>query len=92
VSDPESSDKRILVELKETDPGRVFQLTAIFPPGFQVAPGQTAQLSVKSNKAQSPVIVVPIRQFPPQPGVSRSLALPKVMSQNPPVPPAAGHP
>jgi hypothetical protein len=84
-------DKAIKVELKEINPGRVFQLVAAFPPGFQVAAGQEAELSVKSNNAQHPVITVPIRQLSHQaviPGPSHL----KAMSQNPPSPQASGHP
>ncbi len=92
LSDPEVSDKRVSVEIKETAPGRVFQLAAVFPPGFRLAPGQQAQLSVKSNNAERPVIVVPIRQAQLRPGMSPPLAHPKPMSQNPPPLPATGHP
>jgi hypothetical protein len=92
LSDPEASDKRISVEIKEMTRGRVFQLAAIFPPGFQIAPGQQVRLSVKSNNAERPVIIVPIRQLQRQPATSPPLAHPKPMSQNPPPPPATGHP
>jgi copper(I)-binding protein len=93
LSDPEASDKRVSVEIKETTPGRIFQLAAAFPPGFQIAPGQQVQLSVKSNNAERPVIVVPVRQVQRQPAMSPPLAHPKPMSQNPPPHlPATGHP
>jgi hypothetical protein len=92
LSDPEASDKRISVELKETTPGRAFQLAAVFPPGFQIVPGQQAQVKIKSNNAENPVIVVPIRQVQRQPAMSTPLAHPKPMSQNPPPLPATGHP
>jgi hypothetical protein len=93
LSDPKASDERIRVEIKETTPGNGFQLAAIFPPGFQIAPGRQAQLSVKSNNAQFPVIVVPIKQEAQrQPAISTPLAHPKAMSQNPPPLQATGHP
>jgi hypothetical protein len=92
LSDPEASDKRVSVEIKETIPGRAFQLVTVFPPGFQIAPGQQAQLSVKSDNAERPVIVVPIRQIPRQPAMSPLLAHPRAMSQNPPPLPATNHP
>jgi hypothetical protein len=63
LSDPEVSDQRVSVELKEIVPGRIFRLAAAFPPGYQLGPGQKAQLSVKSNNAQHPVIIVPILQI-----------------------------
>jgi hypothetical protein len=92
LSDPEVSDKRASVELKTITPGRSFQLAAVFPPGFELAPGQQAQLSVKSDNASRPVISVPIRQFSRQPAMPLLPAHPKAMSQNPPPPPATGHP
>jgi hypothetical protein len=63
LSDPQASDKRIVVELKETVPGRSFRLAAAFPPDFELAPGQEAHVSVKSNNAERPLIVVPIVQW-----------------------------
>ncbi len=100
LSDPEVSDKRVSVELKEMSPGRVYQIAAIFPPGFQIAPGQEVQVSIKSNNEHHPVIVVPIRQYARQPVMAAPLAHPtpmvhpKVMSQSPPPPPlpTTGHP
>ncbi|MGD0816235.1 MAG: DUF1573 domain-containing protein [Verrucomicrobiota bacterium] len=62
LSNPESSDPRVSVELKEITPGRLFKLIAVFPPGFKMAPGQSAQLSVKSSIARNPLIEVPIFQ------------------------------
>jgi hypothetical protein len=92
LSDPEASDKKVSVELKEMTPGRVFQLAAVFPPGFQLAPGQQMQLSIKSNNAERPVITVPVWQAQRLPAVSQPPAHPKAMSQNPPPLPATGHP
>ena len=92
LSDPEVSDPKISVELKETSPGRAFQVTTVFPPGYQIASGQSVQLSVKSNNPDRPVIVVPIRQYPRQPVMSAPLAHPKAMSQNPPPVPTTGQP
>jgi hypothetical protein len=92
LSDPTASDERVGVQIKEISPGRVFQLAAVFPPGFQIAPGRQVQLSVKSNNAERPVLVVPVRQIPRQPALSPPLAHPKPMSQNPPPLQAAGHP
>src|SRR5206468_4981017 len=42
----------VTVGIKETDPGRSFNLTVDFPPGFQVEPGQKVELAVKSNHAK----------------------------------------
>jgi hypothetical protein len=92
LSDPESSDTNVTVQLKELSPNRAFQLVAVFPPHFQLVPGERAEVSVKSNNADRPIIVIPIRQFLRQPVMSPPMAHPKVMSQNPPQPPATGHP
>jgi hypothetical protein len=92
LSDPEASDKRVSVELKESIPGRVFRLAAVFPPGFQIAPGQQVQLSVKSNSAERPVIIVPVTQAQRRSAASTPLAQPKAISQNLPPLPATGHP
>jgi hypothetical protein len=92
LSDPEASDKRVSVQLKEITPGRVFQLAAVFPPGFQIVPGRQAQLSVKSNNAERPVIVVPVRQVQRPPPPPPPPAHPKPMSQNPPTPQPTSHP
>jgi hypothetical protein len=92
LSNLEVSDKRISVTLKTITPGKIFQLAAVFPAGFQLSPGQPTQVTVKSDNAEFPVITVPIRQFPRQPAVSPPPAHPRVMSQNPPPVPAAGRP
>ncbi|MGD0814109.1 MAG: DUF1573 domain-containing protein [Verrucomicrobiota bacterium] len=93
LSDPEASDKRISVALKETKPGSVFQLAAVFPPGYQVATGKPTQVSVKSNNPQQPVITVAIRQMQQrQPAMNPPQVHPRAMTQNLPTPPVAGHP
>ena len=92
LSDLEVSDKKISVEMQETTPGRVFQIAAVFPPGYQVAPGQDVHVSVKSNNPEQPVIVVPVRQYPRQPVMSAPLVRPRSMSQNPPPVPTIAHP
>ena len=56
------------VQLKETQPGRQFTATVTFPQGFEIAPGQKTELSIKSSLALMPVIKVPIQQaLRPQP-------------------------
>ncbi len=37
LSDPEASDKRISVEIKEINPGRIFQLATVFPPDSRLS-------------------------------------------------------
>ncbi len=52
------------VQLKEHQPGRYFSLTVTFPAGFEITPGDTVELSLKSNHPQFPVIKVPVQQSP----------------------------
>jgi hypothetical protein len=87
-------DKTIKAEIQELNPGRVFHLVLSFPPGFRLMPGQRAQVSVKSNNPERPLITVPVSQFPRQPAMVPAYARPRVMSQPVPVPAfqAAGHP
>jgi hypothetical protein len=89
LSDPMASDEKIGVTIKEINPGRVFQLAAVFPPGFKIVPGRQVQVKIKSDSAERPVIVVPIYQSQPPP------AQPKAMDKNSPPPPplpTTGHP
>ncbi|MCX6903986.1 MAG: DUF1573 domain-containing protein [Verrucomicrobia bacterium] len=51
--------KGVEVQIKEERPGQEFILTLNFPAGFDVAPGEKVELSVKSNHPQFPVIKVP---------------------------------
>src|ERR1035437_10545633 len=66
LSEPAVNAKGVDVQLKELQPGRYFTLTVSFPAGFEIAPGEKVELSVKSNHPQFPVIKVPVRQ-PPRP-------------------------
>jgi hypothetical protein len=65
LSDPAVSAKGVDVLLKELQPGRYFSVTLTFPAGFELAPGKSAELSLKSNHPQFPVIKVPILRPPP---------------------------
>lgn len=67
LSGPKVSDPRAMVELKTIVPGRYFQLAAAFPPGFNLSPKQSVQLSVNSDNASRPVITVPVRQESAEP-------------------------
>jgi hypothetical protein len=52
------------VRLKETQPGRMFNLTVDFPAGFQVKPDQKFEVTLKSNHPKFSLIKVPV--FQPQ--------------------------
>ncbi len=65
LSDPTVNAKGVAVELKELQPGRLFNVTMTFPEGFQIPQGEMVELNVKSDQPQNPVIKVPITQPPP---------------------------
>lgn len=51
--------------LKELQPGRVFNIVVRFPEGFEIPPGQRAELSLKTSHPQFPTLKVPIYQIAP---------------------------
>ena len=65
LSAPVISDPRASLELKTLIPGRKFQLVAAFPPGFELARGQSVQITVNSDSSSRPQLTLPIRQVPP---------------------------
>ena len=77
LSEPAINVKGVDVQLKEVEPGRHFTVTLTFPVGFEIAPGNQVELTLKSNQAQSPVLKVPVQQ-PIRP------ALPPVPAPTPP--------
>jgi hypothetical protein len=83
LSEPAVNAKGVDVQLKELQPGRYFTLTVSFPAGFEIAPGEKVELSVKSNHPQFPVIKVPVRQ-PPRPAPTARPAPGRVGSATPP--------
>jgi len=64
LSEPGVNAKDVDVQMKETEPGRQFTLTLTFPAGFEIAQGESVELSVKSSHPQFQVIKVPVRQMP----------------------------
>ena len=62
LSDPGINAEGAGVQLRELQPGRLFELAVTFPAGFQNHPGQAIEARVKSNSQQSPIIHVPIFQ------------------------------
>ncbi len=51
--------------MKELQPGRVFNIVVRFPEGFEIPPGQRAELSLKTSHPQFPTLKVPIYQIAP---------------------------
>jgi len=52
------------VRVQEVQPGRMFNLTVNFPAGFHIKPDEKAEVTVKSDHPQFPLIAVPV--FQPQ--------------------------
>jgi hypothetical protein len=90
LSEPAINAAGAEVKLAEVQKGRVFNLTATFPEGFQSQPGQPLEVSVKSDNPRYPVVKIPIIQMPspgggaqpaatrtaPTPGATQSSAQP----------------
>lgn len=64
VSDPATTAKDVQVKLNEANPGHLFTATLTFPQGFELAPGQRAEFTVKTSNPQFSVLKVPITQMP----------------------------
>jgi len=48
------------VTVQETQPGRLFNLRANFPPGVQIKPGLVAEITAKTSNPKFPTLRVPI--------------------------------
>lgn len=86
LSEPKVNVDGVGVDLAETAPGRNFTVTVRFPAQFEIATGTTAELSLKSNHPNNPIIKVPI--FQP----ARPPAVPPAVAAKPPAPPPASPP
>lgn len=64
LSDPAVNAEGVAVQMKAMEPGRAFSLTLTFPAGFEIAPGQNVELSVKTDHPQFPIFKVPVLQAP----------------------------
>ncbi len=74
LSDPQADAPGVQAQLKETQPGQVYTLSATFPTDFALAPGMKAELSLRSTNPKFPVIKVPV--FQSRPVVRASAAAP----------------
>jgi len=63
LSEPGVNAEGVKVQLRETQPGRQYSLTAVFPQGFSSLPAQGIEVRVKSNLPQLPVLKVPVFQL-----------------------------
>ncbi len=67
LSDPTVNAQGVDVEVKETQPGKLFAVTLNFPEGFSIPPGQNEELTVKTSNPQYAALRVPIIQPVSQP-------------------------
>jgi hypothetical protein len=65
LSEPAVNVPGVDAQVREIQAGKAFTALLIFPKGFQVPPGQPAELSVKSSNPKSPILKVPVLQMPP---------------------------
>ncbi len=55
----------VVVEVKEVQTNKTFNIQLTFPPGSRIPPGQQVALTAKTGLPQSPQLSVPISQMPP---------------------------
>lgn len=65
LSDAAINAKGAEVQLREVQPGRIYNLAVTFPAGFQCPAGERIEARLKSNCQQSPVLTVPVMQLQP---------------------------
>jgi hypothetical protein len=74
LSEPAINVPGVDIKLNEIQPGRVFNITLNFPPGFTLPPGDPIALTLKSSNPRMPTVSVPVlqqpRPFAPQAGPS----------------------
>src|SRR5204863_727038 len=64
LSEPAINIPGVDVQIKETQPGRVFSALLTFPEGFEIPQGQQVTFTAKSSNTNFPVIKVPVNQMP----------------------------
>jgi hypothetical protein len=63
LSEPAITAKGVSLQLKEIQPGRLFNLIVNFPKGFRSQHGRPITVSMKSNHQQFPAVTVPVIQL-----------------------------
>jgi len=99
LSNAKASDSRIHVDLLALGPKGMYNVVAVFPAGFSLEPGQHAEVTVESNQPRSPLIKIPIVEYPRPKHVAALPSNPKpapapanASPAQPIPPPAANHP
>lgn len=101
LSEPTVNAPGVDVQVREVQPGRQFAATLTFPRGFEIAPGQKGELTIKTSLPLMPSLKVPILQAPrPSPPLVAPIKPPSATSTNrhrvrppiemPPMPPELG--
>jgi hypothetical protein len=60
LSDPTINVPGAELQVREIQPGRHFILSANFPTGFEIQPGQRAEIRIKTNHPQFPLLTIPV--------------------------------
>jgi hypothetical protein len=99
LSNAKASDSRIHVDLLPLGPKGMYNVVAVFPADFKLEPGQHAEVTVESNQPRTPLLKIPIVEYPrprhiaalpPHPRPAPAPANLSPAQPNPP--PAANHP
>jgi len=64
LSNPKADDSRIHVEIQPTSSKGMFTLLVSFPPGFHLAAGKKAEITVESNHPRLPLVKIPVTEYP----------------------------
>ncbi len=71
LSNARASDSRIKVDVVPAEIKGTFALLVAVPPGFELIPGKTVEVTVESNHPRFPVIKIPVLQYPrPRPAAA----------------------
>lgn len=63
LSEPGINVEGVDVQLREVQPGKVFDLVVSFPAGFNRPSGRSVEVRLKSNHPQMPVVTIPVAPF-----------------------------
>lgn len=64
LSQPSLDLPNVQVQLVELQPGKLFAARLVFPPQFTLPPDRPAELRLRSNQPQSPLLRIPIVAAP----------------------------
>jgi hypothetical protein len=92
LSDAAINAPGVDVQIKEVQPGRVFNALLTFPEGFEAPAGTPVVLTMKSSQTRMPEIKIPVVQAPRPVVVSPAPASPSVATPAPKPPPLPAAP